>query len=338
MATPFDLVINNLVDLGFFQFILPFMITSAIFYGLLRKGKLFGEPDKNVGVNAVISLGAAFLVWASPIIIGIDITADLALFFVQGVSAMLIISIAAMIATMFFGEDLPKQLKDRFHGQTVWWVILKGGKSESGIKAVSSHTGSLAGSYKVYSSIFKQLGLVEARKWVELLGYTKAFLQPMPKGDKIAVITDGGGFGVLAADQAEKIGLNLPEMSQNLKKILAKDATELESLSNPIDLAGDTTVDRYKRVMEDILKSDEYDGVILVVGFQVPKLETTLVDVIDSMKVYGKPIVCFSDGSDFSLRLIKALESKGVPVYDSIEIAVKSMKALVDYSMLVKKK
>ncbi len=124
MATPFDLVINNLIDLGFFQFILPFMITSAIFYGLLRKGKLFGEPDKNVGVNAVISLGAAFLVWASPIIIGIDITADLALFFVQGVSAMLIISIAAMIATMFFGEDLPKQLKDRFHGQTVWWVIL----------------------------------------------------------------------------------------------------------------------------------------------------------------------------------------------------------------------
>ncbi len=124
MATPFDMVITQLQGLGFFEFLLPFIISAAIFYGLLRKSKIFGEPDRNVGVNAVIALGAAFMVWASPIIIGIDITKDLATFFLQGVSTMLIFSIAAMIATMFFGEDIAKQIKDRIGGQSIWWVIL----------------------------------------------------------------------------------------------------------------------------------------------------------------------------------------------------------------------
>jgi hypothetical protein len=124
MPTPFDMVINNLKGLGFFEFLLPFLITSAVFYGLLRKSKIFGEPEKNVGVNAVVSLGAAFMVWASPIILGIDITNQFALFFLQGMIAMLVIMVIAMIATMFFGEDLPKQLSERFKGQGVWWLVL----------------------------------------------------------------------------------------------------------------------------------------------------------------------------------------------------------------------
>ncbi len=217
-------------------------------------------------------------------------------------------------------------------------IVLKGGKTESGAKAAASHTGSMAGSYKVYSSVFKQLGIVEARNWQEFLDYSKTFLQPLPKGDRIAVITDGGGFGILSTDEAEKYGLNLPEPSAKLKSSLQSASSHVGSLRNPIDLTADATVERYARVMEAVLNSGEYDGVVVVVGFQVPTLETTLVDAIERMKSFGKPILCFSTGSDFSRKLIKELESKGIPVYDSPERAVRAMAALVNYSKIAQKK
>src|SRR3989344_3801688 len=217
-------------------------------------------------------------------------------------------------------------------------IVLKGGKTEHGAKAAASHTGSMAGSYKVYSSVFKQLGITEAKTWEEFLDYSKAFLQPLPKGDRIAVLTDGGGFGVLTSDEAEKVGLHMPEPSEKLKKIIAKDIGDIASLHNPIDLVGDTTAERYRRVMDEVLKSGEYDGIIAISMFQVPTLETTVVDSIDSMRMYGKPIIVFSTGSDFSIKLIKSLESKGIPVYDSPERAVRAMGALVSYSKFLQKK
>jgi acetyl coenzyme A synthetase (ADP forming)-like protein len=217
-------------------------------------------------------------------------------------------------------------------------VILKGGKTEYGSKAALSHTGALAGSYKIYSSVFKQLGVIEAKTWEEFLDFSKAFLQPVPKGDRIVIVTDGGGWGVLATDEAEKLNLKLPPPSEKLKKILAEDTSEISSLNNPIDVVGDTTVERFKSVMEALLASNEYDGMILISLFHVPTLETTIIDVIESMKVYGKPILCSSVGSEFSTRLIRILESRGIPVYESPERAVRAMKALVDYGKIIHKK
>jgi acetate---CoA ligase (ADP-forming) len=90
--------------------------------------------------------------------------------------------------------------------------------------------------------------------------------------------------------------------------------------------------------METLLASNEYDGMILISLFHVPTLETTIIDVIESMKVYGKPILCSSVGSEFSTRLIRILESRGIPVYESPERAVRAMKALVDYGKVIHKK
>ncbi len=217
-------------------------------------------------------------------------------------------------------------------------IVLKGGKTERGAKAASSHTGSMAGSYRVYSSVFKQLGLIEAKTWEEFMDFSKAFLQPVPKGDRIAVVTDGGGWGVLATDKADYLGMKLPEPSAKLKNLLSVTTTATNSLNNPIDLAGDVTVERYKRVMEEMLKSEEYDGLILISLFHVPTLETTIVDTIEGMKAYGKPVLCCSVGSEFSTRLIRSLESKGMPVYDSPERAMRAMKALIDYGRMNQKK
>ncbi|HLC39702.1 MAG TPA: hypothetical protein VJJ76_02365 [archaeon] len=113
MASPFEAVILRLADLGFFQFLLPFTLTSAIFYGALRKSQIFGEPEKNVAVNGVVSLVASMMVWAAPIILGIDIQTSLATFFVQGLFATLVIMVGLVIVGMFAPPDLSKTLAEK---------------------------------------------------------------------------------------------------------------------------------------------------------------------------------------------------------------------------------
>ena len=124
MVSPPEIVIERMSELGFFKFWLPFMLTSAVFYGLLRKSKIFGEPERNVAVNAVVSLVAAFMVWAAPILIGIDIETQLSLFFIQAISSMLVLMVALMLSGMLFGPDLPRQLSEKFKGGGFWGALL----------------------------------------------------------------------------------------------------------------------------------------------------------------------------------------------------------------------
>ncbi len=106
-------------EIGAFNFLFPFMLTSAVFYGLLRKSKIFGaDADRNVAVNAVIALSAAFMVWAFPVINGVDIQAHLSAFFMQGMVVMLILMVALMVAGMIFPENLPEKLWSQIQGKS----------------------------------------------------------------------------------------------------------------------------------------------------------------------------------------------------------------------------
>ena len=98
MASPFEDVILRLADLGFFKFLLPFLLTAAIFYGLLRKSQVFGKPEENVAVNAIVALVAGFMVWAYPIIAGVDIETQFSTFIFQSTLAMFAIIIGVMFA------------------------------------------------------------------------------------------------------------------------------------------------------------------------------------------------------------------------------------------------
>lgn len=212
-------------------------------------------------------------------------------------------------------------------------IVLKAGGTEAGMKAVFSHTGSLAGSEKIYSAAFKQTGVIEAYSWEELFDFAKAFsTQPLPEGNRIAIVTDGGGFGVLATDEADKQGIQLPEPSENLKKEFRKVMPSYASLHNPIDLTGDTDANRYKVVIENCLRSNEFDAVIAITLFQVPTLEKEVVDyVIELHKKYKKPLLACAAGGKFTEELSGKLMAGGVPVYPTPERAVKTMKALVKY-------
>jgi len=212
-------------------------------------------------------------------------------------------------------------------------VILKAGKTEKGTKAVVSHTGSLAGNAKIYSAVFKQFGAIEASNWEELFDFCKAFsTQPLPKGDNLLIVTDGGGFGILATDEAERQGIKLEEPSADAKKVLSKKLPKYVSLHNPIDLTGDVTVERYKIAMENLIS--QYDGIITIVLFQVPMLEETIVDALIEMKRYGKPILCCASGGKFTEKLSDRLEASDIPVYPTPERAVRAFSAMIKYAKL----
>jgi hypothetical protein len=121
---PMELTIQKMRELGFFQFILPFIMTSAIFYGALRKSKIFGEPDKNVTVNGIVALVAAFMVWSYPVIAGVNIETQLATFFTHGMIATVAIMLGLIVSSMFMPPDLPKFLSEKFKTGRMWTVIL----------------------------------------------------------------------------------------------------------------------------------------------------------------------------------------------------------------------
>jgi len=112
MPDIFTAVIERLRDIGAFNFLFPYMLTTAIFYGLLRKSQVFGKPEENAAVNAVIAMIAAFMVWSYPVIAGINIETHLIYFFTQGIVVMLTFMFALLIAGMFLPPDLPKHLSE----------------------------------------------------------------------------------------------------------------------------------------------------------------------------------------------------------------------------------
>ena len=132
MSTFFETAILKLQSLGFFQFLLPFILTAAIIYGGLRRAQLFGESEKNVAVNAIVAFVISLFVWAAPIILGIEIEAKLSSFFIQGFSMSLIVLIALVLAGMFFPPDLAKSLGDKikapyFYGAIIIVALIVGG-------------------------------------------------------------------------------------------------------------------------------------------------------------------------------------------------------------------
>lgn len=131
MATPFETVIIRLQELGMFQFFFPFMLSSAIFYGLLRKSKIFGDPRQNIAVNAIVSLVAAFMIWAYPILAGVSIEYQLSTFFTQGMLAMLATMVGLMVIGMFLPPGVAERIKEigfgkKFYGGLIVIFVLVG--------------------------------------------------------------------------------------------------------------------------------------------------------------------------------------------------------------------
>ncbi len=213
-------------------------------------------------------------------------------------------------------------------------VALKAGRSETGVKAVSSHTGSLAGSYELYRAAFKQSGIHIAENVDELFEIAKSLAFQPPCKNNIAIITNGGGAGVLCADHCERLGIRLAEFNkETLRKLDACGKMHpAYSRGNPLDLVGDAMHDRYKAAIDIVLSQKDIYGLIVIQTIQTmtqPVLDAKA--VIEARKKYpGKPIITSYMGGKFTRESVELLQSNFVPDFNAPYKAAKAMKALID--------
>ncbi|AEH23833.1 acetate--CoA ligase family protein [Pyrococcus yayanosii] len=214
-------------------------------------------------------------------------------------------------------------------------IALKSGRTEYGAKAASSHTGSLAGQDVIYDAVFKQTGIIRAEDFEHMFDLAKAFAKcKLPKGDRIGIITDGGGAGVMASDAVAKFGLRLAELSEETLKFLKEKFPPHAVVGNPTDVVGDTDAGRYRLALEAFVKDPNVDAILVIVLFQVPLLnEEEVIEIIaDYARKSDKPIVAVAMGGKKTDRYARMLEEKGVPVYPTPERGVRALAALVQYA------
>ncbi len=211
-------------------------------------------------------------------------------------------------------------------------VLLAAGSSEAGQRAALSHTGALVSASAAIDAACRAAAIVRVGTPRELVDAAQLLLAPhRPPGRRVAVVGDGGGTGVIAADVASGVGLDLPQLSDTLRKTLAADLPATSSTANPVDLAGAGEQDfgSYTRVVGTLLGSGEVDTVLLV-GYlggythQSDELAQRELEVARSLAAAGRdsgrPLVCqlmYADAPPAQL-----LRAEGVPVYHEIERAL----------------
>ena len=213
-------------------------------------------------------------------------------------------------------------------------VILKGGVTELGASAAHSHTASLAGSAQAYEAVFRQYGFIEAKNLEELLYFAKVFdTQPPSRGNRVAVITNGGGHGVLATDALYLNGLVLPDITAESKERLRKTMPKIVNIKMPLDIGGDAGEERFSAAL-DILEDDpNIDSIMSITLFQTPGADEKVADaIIRHGTARKKPLVVVSTGSTYTKSHTSIIEGAGVPVYDSPDSAARALAALLWYS------
>lgn len=216
-------------------------------------------------------------------------------------------------------------------------IIIKGGMTEAGAKAAHSHTAALSGSSQAYEAVFRQFGLIEAKDIKDLLNFGKIFdTQPQTIGDRIAVITNGGGTGVLVTDALYNNGLRLAELSEKTKHGLRKIMPSIVNITLPLDMAGDADANRYDEALQAVCSDENVDAVIAVALFQTPGADSRVVSTLVKHGTLGKkPLVVISMGGSYTKAHRAMIESGGVPVYESPNDAAGSLAALIKYSRYV---
>jgi len=209
-------------------------------------------------------------------------------------------------------------------------VILKVGKTEAGKKAASSHTGALAGADWAYEAAFRQAGVIRVPTMFGLFDAARALAyQPVPNGDKIAILTNAGGPGVISSDTANEVGLPLAELSEDTKTKLDVICPPSWSQGNPVDIIGDADIERYINSLNILLDAPEIDGVIFILAPTALADPLTVAQrVAEVSSTTKKPIIASFVGI-IGAESEDYLESEGVPVIEFPERAVIAMNALV---------
>ena len=215
-------------------------------------------------------------------------------------------------------------------------VAIKSGVTQSGSRAVSSHTGSLAGSEQAYKAAFQQAGILRAESMQALFDMSLALgYQPPLQDDRIAIITNAGGPGILATDALERAGLSLARFELETIHKLEEYLPDAASAANPVDVLGDARADRYRFALELVADDPNVDGLLIVLTPQaMTEIEETAQAVCDLSRDINKPILgCFMGEARVQTG-IDILTSNGIPNYPFPERAATSFQAMSSYRQI----
>ncbi|MCP4746543.1 MAG: CoA-binding protein [Desulfobacteraceae bacterium] len=231
------------------------------------------------------------------------------------------------------GGDRPKPI-----------VVIKSGRTSAGAEAAASHTGSLAGSEAVYDAIFAQSGVIRADGIDELFDYATAFAyknenalgkmrRKVPLSNRVAIVTNAGGPGIVATDMTVVSGLQLAKFSNETIEVLKSHLPITANVNNPVDVIGDAAQDRYENALTAVVRDENVDGVMVILTPQsMTNAMGTAEAVVRIARRSHKPILCCFMGIIDVSAGVKYLQSNGVPVYRFPENAARALGALYRYS------
>ncbi len=223
-------------------------------------------------------------------------------------------------------------------------LVIKSGRTSAGAQAAASHTGSLAGTEGVYDAIFLQSGIIRVDSIDELFDFATAFAykneselgkmrRKVPAGNRVAIVTNAGGPGIVATDMTMVSGLELAQFKAETIETLASHLPSTANLHNPVDIIGDATIDRYENALGAVIRDENVDGAMVILTPQ------SMTDVLGTAEAIAriarrsfKPIMCCFMGVVDVSPGVKYLQERGIPVYKFPENAAKAFGALYRYS------
>jgi acetyltransferase len=213
-------------------------------------------------------------------------------------------------------------------------LAIKSGRTAAGAKAASSHTGALAGSDEAYDALFAQCGVLRVESLEELFDYALAFgMQPLPRGNRVAIVTNAGGLGIMAVDASVRYGLEIAALQDATVEKLRQGLPPAANIHNPVDVLGDGREDRYRVALDAVLQDDQVDGAIVI---STPQLMTDLpaiaATVAEVTPPYGKPtLVCQMALGEIEETLAIWTKAR-LPHYHFPEEAARAMGAMARYA------
>ncbi|MFP3937066.1 MAG: acetate--CoA ligase alpha subunit [Phycisphaerae bacterium] len=240
--------------------------------------------------------------------------------------------IAGYLESVSDGKNFIRLAEEISHRKPI--LLLKAGGTSAGAKAASSHTGSMAGSETAYEVVFQRAGIVRCDSIKMQFDLAQAFAyQPLPKGTKVAIVTNAGGAGIMATDAVERQGLSFAKFSDETMRKLSENLPAAANISNPVDILGDAMADRYEFAIDAVLEDEGVDAVLVLL---TPQAMTDCegsarAAVSASERNEDKPVLaCFLGGKKVS-ESINILREGGVPPYDTPENAVRTIRSMHDY-------
>lgn len=223
-------------------------------------------------------------------------------------------------------------------------VMLKGGRTAAGAHAVSSHTGALAGSARVANGTWRQFGIHHVRDDQQFCDFCKVLsLCPPMEGDRVAIITPAGGYGVMAADSLDSmtgpVRLRVADLTPDTVGHLRGVLLPFASPKNPVDLSAGCTDETYERALEILTCAPEVDAILVVAFFAPEGISSRLVNIIATKNRQSrKPMVVFSLYGPFTDQHLLEFHDRGVAAFGSMSRAVEALLALRERNMFIEKR